>query len=246
MPLFGYILLSSFITSLVSFVGIFLVFDEEKVRKATHYIVSFAIGALLSVAFLDLLPEALEGGAPDKVLPFILAGIFLFFILEKFIFWYHCHDGKCQVHTYSYLILWGDFFHNFLDGVILALTFLVDVRLGLITTLAVILHEIPQEIGDYVILIHGGFTRTKALFYNFLSGLSSVLGAVFAWSLGKTIEPFLPLGLAMTAGGFIYLAMTDLLPELHESTGISHSILQTIFILIGAFLVIAPGFLFEH
>ncbi|MEK7162605.1 MAG: ZIP family metal transporter [Patescibacteria group bacterium] len=238
------ILLSALAASLVSFVGgLFAIFSEEKVRKATHFIVSFAIGALMSVAFLDLIPEALEFSSAQKVMPFVLLGVLLFFLLEKFIFWYHCHDGQCPVHTYSYLILWGDFLHNFVDGIILALTFLVDLRLGLLTTVAVILHEIPQEIGDFGILIQGGFSRAKALWYNFLSATSVILGAILTYAFGSVLEPFLPLGLAMTAGAFIYLAAVDLMPELHESTRLSHTLVQILFILIGALLVIAPEFI---
>ena len=193
MTLLAAILLSSLAAALVSFVGgILAIFNEEKVRRATHFIVSFAIGALFSVALLDLIPEALEIGSTKLVMSFVLLGVLLFFLLEKFIFWYHCHDGQCPIHTYSYLILWGDFLHNFVDGIILALTFLVDLRLGLLTTVAVILHEIPQEIGDFGILIHGGFSRRKALWYNFLSAISVVIGAVLTYALGAVLEPFLP------------------------------------------------------
>ena len=131
-----------------------------------------------------------------------------------------------------------------MDGIILALTFLVDLRLGLLTTVAVILHEIPQEIGDFGILIHGGFSRRKALWYNFLSAISVVIGAVLTYALGAVLEPFLPLGLALVAGAFIYLAAVDLMPELHETTGFSHALIQIVFIAMGALLVIAPDFIF--
>src|SRR3989339_2077374 len=245
MPLLLIIFLASLAASLISFVGgIVAIFNEEKVRRSTHFIVSFAIGALLSVSFLDLIPEAVEMSSARKAMPFVLLGVFIFFLLAKFIFWYHCHDGQCPVHTYSYLILWGDFLHNFVDGIILALTFLVDLRLGLLTTVAVILHEIPQEIGDFGILIHGGFSRRKALWYNFLSAISVVIGAVLTYALGAVLEPFLPLGLALVAGAFIYLAAVDLMPELHETTGFSHALIQIVFIAMGALLVIAPDFIF--
>lgn len=238
------VFLASFAASLVSFVGgLLAIFSEEKMRRATHFIVSFAIGALFSVAFLDLIPEALEFSSVERIMPFVLLGILLFFLLEKFIFWYHCHDGQCPVHTYSYLILWGDFLHNFVDGIILALTFLVDIRLGLITTVAVILHEIPQEIGDFGILIHGGFSRRKALFYNFLSAISVILGALVTYSLGNVLEPLLPAGLALVAGAFIYLAAVDLMPELHEATSFTHTLIQILFIATGALLVIVPEFI---
>lgn len=244
MTLLGAILLSALAAALVSFVGgVLAIFNEEKVRRATHFIVSFAIGALFSVALLDLLPEAAQMSSLEKILPYVLGGVLLFFILEKFIFWYHCHDGTCPVHTYSYLILWGDFLHNFVDGIILALTFMADIRLGFLTTLAVILHEIPQEIGDFGILIHGGFSRARALWYNFLSATSVIVGAVITYVIGPILEPFLPFGLALTAGAFIYLAAVDLMPELHESARFSHSVIQIVFIIFGALLVIAPEFI---
>ncbi|MBI2122044.1 MAG: ZIP family metal transporter [Candidatus Sungbacteria bacterium] len=245
MSLFLYIFLASAAASLVSLVGgVLAVFNEEKVRHLSHYVISFAVGALLSVAVLDLIPEAAELGSLDGILPYVLAGVLLFFLVEKFLFWYHCHEGECPVHTYSYLILWGDFLHNFIDGIIIALTFLADVRLGALTTIAVILHEIPQEIGDFGILIHGGFSRTKALLYNFLSSISVIFGAVLMYVAGAILEPFLPVGIALTAGAFIYLAAVDLMPELHEATGVKHAILQIIFMALGSFLVILPGFLF--
>ena len=248
MPLLGAILLSTFAATLVSFVGGLLpIYHSEKVSRATHYVVSFAIGALFSVSFLHLIPEAIELSTVEYAMPFVLVGILIFFLLEKFIFWYHCHDGKCPVHTYSYLVLWGDFLHNFIDGIIIGLTFLVDTRLGVVTTLAVILHEIPQEIGDFGILMHGGFSKGKALWYNFLSALSVVLGGALTYFWGPAIEPFLPASLAAVAGAFIYLAAVDLMPELHESTKISHTLIQIAFILIGVFLILAPEFFIaEH
>ncbi|MBI2024143.1 ZIP family metal transporter [Candidatus Giovannonibacteria bacterium] len=247
MSLLGAIILSSFAAAFVSLIGGLLpIYNGDKVKGATHYVVSFAIGALFSVSFLDLLPEAIEMSSVEYAMPFVLVGVLFFFLLEKFIFWYHCHDGECQVHAYSYLVLWGDFLHNFVDGIILGLTFLVDMRLGFITTIAIILHEIPQEIGDFGILMHGGLSRSKALLYNFLSALSVVAGGILTYFLGSSLEPFLPASLAMVAGAFIYLAAVDLMPELHESTRLSHSLIQIIFILAGAFFVIAPGFFLGH
>lgn len=245
MSLLWIIFLASFAESLVAFVGGALaIFNEEKVRRAAHFIVSFAVGALLSVSLLELIPEALELGSAETVLPWVLVGIITFFILEKLLFWYHCHGGECPVHVYTYLVLWGDFLHNFIDGVIIALAFLADVRLGVLTSVAVIFHEIPQEIGDFGLLMRGGFSRAKALLYNFLAALSVILGALLTYALGSFFEPFLPVALALVAGNFIYLASTDLMPELHESTGFWHGVLQTLFIIIGAFLVIAPELIF--
>ncbi len=243
MSVFVAIVLASSLESIVSFAGASLaIFSEARIRRATHFVVSFAVGALLSVALLELIPEAVEMGSIEGVMPFVLGGVVLFFLLEKFLFWYHCHDGVCPVHTYSYLILWGDFLHNFIDGVIIALAFLVDMKLGALTTLAVVLHEIPQEISDFSILIHGGFSRTKALAYNFVVSLATIVGAVVTYFFGAALEPFLPFALAIVAGNFLYLASADLMPELHESTGFWHSTLQIFFIAAGAVLVIVPEF----
>ena len=159
---------AAFAASLVSFSGIaFAILREEKVKSLSHYLVSFAIGALLGVSFLDIIPEALRMAEAEKVLPYVLFGIIFFFVLERLLFWYHCHEGVCEVHTFTYLILWGDFLHNFVDGIIVALSFLTDIRLGVITTFAVLLHEMPQEIGDFSVLIHGGLSRARAFLYNF-------------------------------------------------------------------------------
>jgi len=245
MSTFVIILIASFLASLVAFVGGALaIFNEEKVRRIAHFVVSFAIGALLSVSLLELIPEAIGMSTVKIVMPWVLVGMILFFIFEKFLFWYHCHGGVCPVHTYSYLILWGDFLHNFFDGIIIALAFLVDIKLGVLTSVAIIFHEIPQEIGDFAILMHGGFSRAKALMYNFLSATSVMIGAILTFVFGSVLEPFLPIGLALVAGNFIYIAATDLMPELHESTGFAHSMIQITFIIVGALLVIAPGFLF--
>src|SRR3989344_78853 len=245
MSLLVTILLASFAESLVSFAGGILAFlNAEKIRRVAHFVVSFAIGSLLSVALLELIPEAVKMSSLEAIMPLVLAGIILFFVLEKFLFWYHCHGGQCPVHTYNYLILWGDFLHNFIDGVIIALTFMADVRLGVLTTIAVIIHEIPQEIGDFAVLLHGGFSRKKALFYNFLVSTSTIVGAMLAFALGSILEPFIPVALALIAGNFIYLAATDLMPELHEQTRLWHGIGQVVLIILGAALVVSPELLF--
>lgn len=244
MSLFVSILLASFLESIISFSGAALViFNKEKVYKATHFIVSFAVGALLAVALLDLLPEAIEMRGIGEIAPFVLLGIILFFILEKFLFWYHCHNGTCTVHSYTYLVLWGDFLHNLIDGIILGLAFLVSPQIGWLTLLAVILHEIPQEISDFSILLHGGLSRGRAFLYNFLASLSTILGAVATYFMGGRLESFLPFGIALVAGNFLYLAMTDLMPELHEPTSFGHSVLQVVLLVLGVFLIIAPGLL---
>src|SRR3989338_4489740 len=216
---------AAFAASIISFSGIaFAIFSEEKIRSLSHYLVSFAIGALLGVSFLDIIPEALQMAEAEKVLPHVLFGIIFFFMLERFLFWYHCHEGVCEVHTFTYLILLGDFLHNFVDGIIVALSFLTDIRLGVLTTFAVLLHEIPQEIGDFSVLIHGGLSRARAFLYNFLVALSIVVGVIVTFALGPSLRPLLPFLLAMVAGNFIYIAATDLMPEFHRLTRMRHLI----------------------
>lgn len=244
MSLFSIILLAAFAESVVSFSGgLLAILSAERMRRLSHYIISFAIGALLGVSFLDLIPEAIEMSDAATALPMALFGLLLFFVLEKFLFWYHCHGGQCPVHTYTYLILWGDFVHNFIDGVILAVTFLVDVRLGFLTLIAVLLHEIPQEIGDFGILVRGGFSKARALFYNFLVSLSTIAGALATYAFGGSIQSVLPYALAIVAGNFIYIAAADLIPELHESSGFWHGAAQILFIIVGILLVLLPDFL---
>ena len=245
MPLLLTIIVASFIESLVAFVGgLLAIAKAEKIFRAAHFVVSFAVGALLGVAFLELIPEALEhGGEVGTIAPFLLAGVIIFFILEKFLFWYHCHDKQCQAHTYTYLILWGDFLHNFIDGVIIALAFMADVKLGIMTSIAVIFHEIPQEISDFGILIHGGFAKSKALFYNYIVALSVVPGAILTYFLRSYLEPFIPMALALIAGNFIYIAIADLMPELHEASTLRHSMAQILLIIAGAIVVMLPEFL---
>lgn len=244
MSLFFTIVIVSVLEACVSFVGgLFAIFQKERIGKIAHFVVSFAVGALLGVSFFELIPEAIEEYSAHTVLPFVFAGILLFFILEKFLFWYHCHGKECPVHTYTYLILWGDMLHNFIDGVIIALAFLVDINVGIAASLAVIFHEIPQEISDFSILLHGGLSFRKALFYNFLVALSVIAGAMITYVFGESLIPFLPFALALIAGNFIYLASTDLMPELHEKSGAAHSIGQILLIVLGALLVVVPEFL---
>ncbi len=245
MSLLSIILLAALAESAVSFSGALLaIFGAERMRRLAHYSVSFAVGALLGVSFLELIPEAIEKSETASVLPFVLFGIVLFFIFEKFLFWYHCHGGECPAHPYTYLILWGDFLHNFIDGVILAVAFLADVRLGFLTLTAVLLHELPQEISDFSILVHGGLPKKKALFYNFLVSLSTIAGAALTYAGAEVVQPVLPLALAVVAGNFVYIAAADLIPELHESSGFGHGVAQVLFIIIGIFLALLPDFLF--
>ena len=175
------ILIAVILVSLVSLVGIFLFLKESVIKKYLFYLVSFAAGSMLGAAFLDLLPEAFESGFKNITPILILVGILSFFVLEKFLHWHHHHAGKKEVHVFNYLNTIGDGLHNFLDGAIIAVSFLSSTKLGIVVTIAVVAHEIPQEIGDFTILIYGGWSKLKAVIINFLTALTAVFGALFAY-----------------------------------------------------------------
>ena len=215
-----YALLSVFLISLISFVGVFtLGIKAQRLKKVLIYFVSFSAGALFGDVFIHLLPEVVEEhGFGLNIGIGVLVGIVLFFILEKFVHWQHCHvpEEKGHVHPFTYSILVGDALHNFIDGLIIGASYLVSVPAGVATTLAVALHEIPQEIGDFGVLIHGGFSKGKALMLNFLSALTAVLGVIVALALSGMIESISLILVPIAAGGFIYIAGSDLIPELHK------------------------------
>ena len=232
-----YSLISVFIVSLVSLIGIFtLSINREKLEKIVQFLVSFAVGALFGDVFIHLLPEIFEEGGTNLATSLlVLAGILIFFIIEKVIYWRHCHEINCERHPQilATMNLVGDGLHNFLDGIIIAVSYLVSLPLGLATFLAVVLHEIPQEIGDFGILLHAGLSTKKALFFNFLSALAAVLGTVFSLVFGARIEGYSFFLLPITAGGFIYIAGSDLIPELHNEVKLSTSLKQLVAIILG-------------
>ncbi len=164
---------------------------------------------------------------------FVIIGIAFFFVMEKFLYWRHCHEGKCPVHIFAYLNLIGDGIHNFIDGMIIAASFIFSPDLGFATTLAVIFHEIPQEIGDFAVLMYGGFAKRKALVYNFVSALTAVAGSLVTYCLASYIQGVEGFLVPFAAGGFIYIAATDLMPELHKRTQAKESLMQFLAILIG-------------
>lgn len=219
MPIF-YTFASLLVVSLISLIGIFtLSLNTQRLQKLLLYMVSFAVGGLFGDAFLHLLPEAWEKIGSSLTASFlILTGIILFFILEKFLRWQHCHVPTSTEHRHPVvaLNLIGDAVHNALDGMIIAASFLVSPSVGLATSLAVIFHEVPQEIGDFGILVHGGLSVRKALWYNLLSSLSSFAGAALIFILGPQMKDVLVYILPVTAGGFLYIAGSDLIPELHQ------------------------------
>jgi len=234
-------LAASVIVSLISFVGIIsLLLKENLLNKILLLLISFSAGALIGGAFLHLIPEAVEKSGHSEVYLFVIVGFILFFILEKYLHWRHCHKGKCEIHTFTYLNLVGDGVHNFIDGLIIGSAFVVNINFGIATSFAIIMHEIPQEIGDFGVLVYGGLNKNKALFYNFLSALMAVLGTVIGYALANISDGFLKLLMPMAAGGFIYIASCDLIPELHKQQDIKKATLaMAVFILGVAFMYFA-------
>jgi zinc and cadmium transporter len=232
-----YAIISVVIISLVSILGIFTIYLTKKhMSKLLLFLVSLSTGTLFGGAFLHLLPEAFEKlGLGIEVGIYLLTGILTFFVLEKFIHWRHCHvpTSKSHPHPFAYMNLVGDALHNLIDGLIIGTTYLVSIPLGITTSLAVLFHEIPQEIGDFGVLIHGGFKKTKALFFNFLTATTAILGAILGLWLGSALDFFVVFIVPFTAGGFIYIAGSDLIPELHKESKPSRSLLQFIGIIIG-------------
>lgn len=234
---------SVLLVSLVSLIGILTFFVHERLlKKILIYFVSFSAGALMGDAFIHLLPEAVnENGAGPFLGISILAGIVLFFILEKIVHWRHCHDIECETHPkrLGYMNLFGDALHNFLDGVLIAGSYLASVPLGITTTIAVLFHEIPQEIGDFGVLLHSGFSKKNALFFNLLSALVAVAGAATIIVAGKAFENVSIFIVPIALGGFVYIAGSDLIPELHKETRTSSSILQLAAFIFGIVVMIA-------
>jgi zinc and cadmium transporter len=238
------ILVSVFVVSVISLVGILTLSLKEKILdKVLFVLIAVAAGTLLGAAFMDLIPEAMERGGQNVFL-YVLSGIVAFFVLERFIFWHHCHDGKCDIHAFSYLNLVGDGVHNLIDGLVITAAYLTSIPLGFATTIAIALHEIPQEIGDFAILVYGGFSKKKALFYNFLSALAAFVGVVLAYLFSSSGE-FFTFFLAFAAGGFIYIASADIMPELQKEMEFRKSFLQLICLIGGIALMWAVIHLFD-
>ncbi|MCL7420807.1 MAG: ZIP family metal transporter [Methylobacter sp.] len=261
MSLLVFIVIFTAIGGLLSVMAaaVFLLMPDKHREAVLPHGISFAIGALLAVAFWGLIPHAFEDVRPEQIQPLsgtILAGVLGFFVLEKLLIWRHCHyGGGCEAHgdeeahdhghAHSHghgksagtLIILGDSIHNFVDGVLIAAAFLTDVKLGIVTSLAVAAHEIPQEVGDFAILLQSGYSKGKALLYNVLASLTTVVGGVLAYfSLGD-LHDSLPYFLALAASSFIYIAVADLIPSLHKKTDMKTSLQQIALILAGVLLI---------
>ena len=236
-----YTIISVFIVSLISLIGVFTFsIDHKKLEKALIYLVSLSTGTLLGDAFIHLIPEAYENGAGLSAGLYILSGMLFFFIVEKFFHWRHCHHVPSEIHPhpFSYVILAGDTVHNFIDGLVIAASYLVSIPVGIATTVAVFLHEIPQEIGDFGSLMYGGFSRAKALLFNFLSGITAVAGAIIVLLINTNVANMNSFLIPFAAGGFIYIASADLIPELHKNTEAKKSLLQVLTFIAGIVLML--------
>ncbi|MFA5777292.1 MAG: ZIP family metal transporter [Parcubacteria group bacterium] len=248
MTVWLYTILSVVIVSLISLIGIFTIpFSREKLNKVLIYFVSFSAGTLLGDAFIHLIPEAYKNaGIYLGVSLYVLSGIVAFFVLEKFVHWRHCHKvpSEKHPHPFSYVILTGDTVHNFIDGMIIGASYLVSIPVGIATTLAVVFHEIPQEVGDFGSLVYGGFSRKKALLLNFITALAAVLGAIAVLILGEN-ESLVNFLVPFAAGGFIYIALSDLIPELHKHTKARESFWQLTNFILGIGLMVALLLLFK-
>jgi len=210
--------------------GVLLINDSARARLIP-WLVSYAVGALLGVAMLGILPETLEKLAALHVFATLLAGILLFFILEKLVLWRHCHTHDCEVHDGSVVpVLVGDAVHNFVDGVAIGTAVLTSVPLGISVAVATAAHEIPQEVGDFAILLHAGYSRRRALLLNVISGLSSALGALIAWMAFSWLPMAKDYILVLAASSFLYVAMADLIPGLHRGRTDASSLRQILFI----------------
>ena len=242
-----YSLSSVIIVSLVSLAGVVMLsFKLDRLKKILIFIVSFSAGSLLGGAFLHLLPELFEeSGYTLKTAFLLIGGIFIFFVLEKYIHWRHCHEPSSDSHPHHLgkMNLVGDGLHNFIDGLIIASAYLVSVPLGAAATLAIVLHAIPQEIADFGVLLHAGFSQAKAVWYNLLSASLAILGVIMGLMLGGRIEGFTLVVLPLAAAGFIYIAVADLFPEIHKETKMSKSLIQIVSFLIGIALMYYLTFL---
>jgi len=268
-----------FIIGCFSLIGLFMISIREKtLDKILFILVAFATGTILASALFDLIPESIHhleelnssgaGIAENLVFVFIIFGFVIFFVIERFIYWFHghahekenelvCYTGKGEgkdnslshssgIKSFAILNLVGDGLHNFLDGIIIMVAFLSSTRNGIIITLAVVFHEFPQEIGDFGILLYGGFSKKKALFFNFISGMIALLGGLTAFFLSDAIETFNLFFLAFSGGGFLYIASTELMPELIKEKDLKKSIVQALIFICGLILIMSIVIALPH
>ncbi|MDD2685902.1 MAG: ZIP family metal transporter [Gallionella sp.] len=258
MSVLAWIILSSILGAVLS-ISIAAIFAYHARPHWIGSLVSYAIGALLGAVFLEILPEAMQlASSPAAVSGTVLAGILLFFLLEKLVLWRHCHHEHCEVHEphetpghnhdhgrSGAMIMVGDTFHNFVDGIIIAAAFMTDIQLGIVTALAIIAHEIPQEVGDFMILLHSGYSKAKAFQVNLISSLATLVGGLLAYVALQSMQNFIAPLLALAAASMIYVAVADLIPGLHKRTQLRDTIQQITLIVTGVASVLLVGLLVE-
>ena len=229
----------------ISVAGAFLFISEKYQKILVPILISFATGVLLASALLGLIPEAMEGieglgGDPYLIMPFVLGGIIVFFFMEKIIIWRNCRNKECEVHSHASgpIILIGDSLHNLTDGIVIAAAFLTDPTLGIGAGLTILVHELAHETGDFGILLHSGYTKKKAFLYNFISSSTTIPAAIIGFFLIRPLASVVPFVLAISASSFIYIALSDLTPDLHQHTDLKYSVRQLIMIIAGILLMI--------
>lgn len=240
-------LISALLISLLSLCGIFgFILKDKLLAKVSSLLVALSTGTLLGGAFLHLLPESIENNSSVDTFLYLLLGILSFYLIEKILKWRHCHsDDHCEVHTFTYMSLVGDAVHNFIDGLIIISAFYVSFEVGLVAAIAVASHEIPQELGDFGILIHGGYSRFKALLWNLISASTALVGVLVGYILINNIDNISLALLPFAAGGFVYIAMSDLIPELHKESNFKKSILDIFMLIIGLIIMYLTKIFFE-
>jgi len=242
MPILGYIISAVLVVSLISLIGVVFFWENQKfVTKIVPWLVAFSAGTLLAAAWFDLIPESLAGLGENTFI-WVVAGILLFLLFEQVLHWHHEHRHDCAEcgsgpKAVGYSVLLGDGLHNFLDGVLIASAFMASFPVGIATTMAVMFHEIPQELGDFGVLLHSGFSRTKALYFNFISALASVAGGLVAYFALSSVQNSIPYVVAIGAGGFLYIALTDLFAELKGGKNIMLRLGQMLVLICGMLLI---------
>ncbi|MFW9987798.1 MAG: ZIP family metal transporter [Candidatus Odinarchaeota archaeon] len=224
----------------ITIAGIFVFLGVNYQKTLIPILIAFAIGVLLAVAFLGLIPEAIEEtGEPHLIMPFILGGILFFFLMEKMVIWRNCRDKTCEVHSHAsgLIILVGDSLHNLTDGIVIAATFLAGLNLGVVAGLTIIIHELSQETADFGILLHSGYSKKRAFIYNIISSSTTIPAAIISFFILDSLEFIIPFLLAISAASFIYIALSDLTPDLHQHSDFKYIIRQLATILIGIILM---------
>lgn len=237
--IFFYIFSATFSISLCVFVAVaFLYFNDKWLPKILLSLVSLSAGALMGGAFIHLLPESFSGIGHETAGLIVLISFLFFLVMEKFLHWRHCHKESCGVHSFGKINLLGDSLHNFIDGLVIAAAFITDTNIGLATTLAIALHEIPQEIGDFGVLLYAGYKKKRALILNYLVALTVVLGGIFGYLFNFLITGVMPYLLPFAAGGFLYIGASDLIPEIRKEENIRRSLLNILIFVIGILLML--------